>query len=134
MYTSGGPDGGDFEEFLEAGIYYIIISSWAPPQTVDYLINLSFQGLGVDDDKLQSSINILPNPTFNKFTVSINNTGLKDIILEMIDISGQVVYHNQVKSVYGFNEEIDATSFARGIYYLRVIDGVEIIIEKVIIH
>jgi len=29
-----GPDGGEFEERFDPGTYYVIISSWAPPQTV----------------------------------------------------------------------------------------------------
>jgi hypothetical protein len=126
--------GGEFEAYIEAGTYYVIISSWAPPQTVDYLLNLSFQGLGVDNDELQSSINVYPNPTNDIFTVSINNKNVRDIILELVDISGQTVYRNQAKSVYSYTAEIDASSFARGIYYLKVNDGENVQIKKMVVQ
>ena len=68
------------------------------------------------------------------FTVLISNTEVSDITLELVDISGQVVYKNQVKSVYSYTEEIDASTFARGIYYLRVNDGENVQIKKVVIQ
>ncbi len=39
---AGGPNGGSFSSTVQSGKYYVIISSWAPPQTVDYTLNLQF--------------------------------------------------------------------------------------------
>jgi hypothetical protein len=132
--SASGPNGGDFEKRIEAGTYYVIISTWAPPQTVDYLLNLSFRGLGVDDDQLLSSMKVYPNPTSGMFTVSISNTEAKDMTLELVNISGQTVYRNEVKSVYSYTEEIDASAFAKGVYYLKVNDGQDVRIEKIVVQ
>jgi hypothetical protein len=131
---ASGPNGGDFEKRIAAGTYYVIISTWAPPQTVDYLLNMSFRGLGVDNDQLLSSMTVYPNPTEGRFTVSINNTEAMDMTLELVNISGQTVYRNEVKSVYSYTEEIDASAFARGVYYLKVNDGKEVKIEKIVVQ
>jgi len=44
------------------------------------------------------------------------------------------VFRNEAKSVYSYTEEIDASSFASGVYYLRVNDGENVQINKVVIQ
>ena len=130
----GGPNGGTIEKKIAAGTYFVIISTWSPPQTVDFLLNLTFRGTGVDNSELMSKLNVYPNPTDGKFTVSISNNEALDMTLELVNISGQVVYRNEVKAAYNYNEEIDATLFAKGVYYLKVNNGQGVKIEKVVIQ
>jgi hypothetical protein len=131
----GGPNGGEFTKRIGAGEYYVIISTWAPPQTVDYLLNMSFsEGSGIDDNSLSSNLTVYPNPTNGEFTVSISNAEATDLTVELVNISGQVVYRNEVKAVYSYNENIDASEFAKGVYYLKVNDGTEVKVEKVVIQ
>ena len=131
----GGPNGGQFRKKIVAGTYFVVISTWAPPQTVDYLLNMSWEsGAAVDNSDLMSSLNVYPNPTNGKFTVSINNPEAANMTLELVNISGQVVYRNEVKGAYSYNEDIDASSFAKGVYYLKVNDGNAVKVEKVVVQ
>ena len=130
---ASGPNGGEQTKRIQPGTYYVIVSTWAPPQTVDYLLNMSFQGLGVDNNELASSMSVYPNPTQGMFTVSISNAEAADMTLELVNISGQTVYRNEVKSVYSYTEEIDASAFAKGVYYLKVNDGKEVHYDKLVI-
>ena len=132
-YT-GGPMGGQFEKRIQGGTYYVIISTWAPPQTVDFLLNLRFRGTGVDDNALMGNLSVFPNPTNGKFTVSVSNAEASDMTIELVNISGQVVYRNNVKAAYSYTEEIDASEFAKGVYYLKVNDGNGVKIEKVVVQ
>ncbi len=95
---------------------------------------MSFRGLGVDNDELTSSLKVYPNPASGQFTVSITNAEASDLILELVNISGQVVYRNQVKSVYSYNEQIDTGSLSSGIYYLRVNNGQESRVKKIVVR
>ena len=131
---ASGPMGGSFEKRIQAGTYFVIISTWAPPQTVDFLLNMSFRGTGVDDSELMSNLSVFPNPTTGEFNVSISNAEASDLTLELVNISGQVVYRNEVKGVYDYTEKIDATEFAKGVYYLKVNNGEGVKIEKVVIQ
>ncbi len=131
----GGPTGGQFRKKIAAGTYYVIISNWAPPQTLDYLINLSWEGTStVENESLVNSLNVYPNPARDKFTVSVNNQEATNLTLELVNISGQVVYHHELKYVFGIQEEIDASSFAKGVYYLKVNTGKETAVRKVVIQ
>jgi len=133
--SASGPNGGQFRKKIAAGTYFVIVSSWAPPQTVDYLLQLSWEsGSAVDNNDLANSLNVYPNPTSGKFTVSITNAEAADMILELVNISGQVVYRNEVKAAYSYNEELDASQFAKGVYYLKVNDGKEVRVEKVVVE
>ncbi|MCD6333492.1 MAG: T9SS type A sorting domain-containing protein, partial [Bacteroidales bacterium] len=131
----GGPNGGEFRKRIQAGTYYVIISTWAPPQTVDYLLNMSWEeGSGVDDNSLMTNLSVFPNPTNGEFTVSISNAEISDLTLELVNISGQVVYRNEVKGVYSYTDKIDASEFAKGVYYLKVNNGEEVKVEKVVVQ
>jgi hypothetical protein len=130
----GGPNGGEFTKRIPEGFYYVIISTWAPPQTVDFLLNMSFRGVGVDDNSLQSSLSVFPNPTSGRFTVSISNAEATDMTLELVNISGQVVYRTEVKAAYSYTDEIDAGHFAKGVYYLKVNDGTTVKVEKIVVN
>jgi hypothetical protein len=133
---TGGPTGGPgFRKKIPAGTYFVIISTWAPPQTVDFLLNMSWEtGSAVDNSDLMTSMNVYPNPTNGKFTVSISNAEATDMILELVNISGQVVYRNEVKAAYSYNEDIDASTFAKGVYYLKANSAKGVKIEKVVVQ
>jgi hypothetical protein len=133
---ASGPNGGNFNKRVQPGRYYVIVSTWAPPQTVDYLMNLSFEELttGIDETDLTGEISVYPNPTHGKFRYSISLGEPSDLIIELVNTSGQVVYRNEVTGAYTFSEELDARFYANGVYYLKVNDGKEIKIKKLVVY
>jgi hypothetical protein len=78
------------------------------------------KSMGVDLNSLISSINVYPNPTNGEFTLAITNTQVLDLNILVTNIQGQTVYQNQVKSVLNYQENIDLTQFAKGMYFLKV--------------
>ncbi|MFH0761623.1 MAG: T9SS type A sorting domain-containing protein [Bacteroidota bacterium] len=132
---TGGPNGGKFRKKIEAGTYYVIISSWSPPQAIDYLLNLSFEGVSdVENDDLTSSLMVYPNPSHDRFTVAVSFDVPTELCLELVSLRGQVVYRNEIPAAYSIREEIDVSGFAKGIYYLRVNNGKELRIRKVVVE
>ena len=57
-----------------------------------------------------------------------------DLMLELVNLSGQSVYRHELKSVFGIQEEIETSGFAKGVYYLKVNTGKDTAIRKVIIQ
>ena len=76
--------------------------------------------MGVDMNSLTSSINVYPNPTDGEFTLAVTNNQVSDLNILVTNIQGQAVYQNQVKSVLNYQENIDLTRFAKGVYFLKV--------------
>ncbi len=131
----GGPNGGQFRKKIAAGTYFVIISNWAPPQTLDYLLNLSWEGTSaVENESLVNTLNVFPNPAQDKFTISVTSGEAMDLMLELVNLSGQSVYRHELKSVFGIQEEIETSGFAKGVYYLKVNTGKDTAIRKVIIQ
>jgi hypothetical protein len=76
--------------------------------------------MGVDLSALTSSVSVYPNPSEGQFTLSVTNEQVTDLNISVTNIQGQVVYQNQVKSVMDYQENINLTEFARGMYFLKV--------------
>ncbi|MFC2118381.1 T9SS type A sorting domain-containing protein [Bacteroidota bacterium] len=132
---AGGSMGGSFNKRIEPGDYYCVVSSWAPPQTLDFYFNLKLQtSEGVEDVELTSGMEVYPNPSDGKFTLNVNRDEFTDLVIELTDVTGQVLYRNDVKSVMSYTELIDISSFAKGIYHLRVNDGTKADVKKVVIN
>ena len=82
------------------------------------------KSLGVDVNALTASVNVYPNPSGGEFTLSVTNTQVADLNILVTNIQGQPVYQNRVKSVLNYQENIDLTPFAKGMYFLKVNDQV----------
>jgi hypothetical protein len=78
------------------------------------------KSLGINNNALASSINAYPNPTQGLFTLAVTNAQVMDLNITVTNIQGQTVYQNQVKSVLNYQENIDLSSFAKGMYFLKV--------------
>jgi hypothetical protein len=88
------------------------------------------KSMGVDLNSLTSSVNVYPNPTDGEFTLAVTNTGITDLNILVTNIQGQAVYQNQVKSVLNYQENINLTQFAKGMYFLKVNNQVMKVLVK----
>lgn len=78
------------------------------------------KSLGIADNSLISSVTAYPNPSDGQFTLNITNTRVSDLKITVMNIQGQTVYQNQVKSALNYQQTIDLTAFAKGMYFLKV--------------
>ncbi len=88
------------------------------------------KSLGVDLNSLTASVNVYPNPTEGLFTLAVTNAQVLDLNILITNIQGQVVYQNLVKSVLTYEENIDLTQFAKGMYFLKVNNQVTKLVVK----
>jgi hypothetical protein len=76
--------------------------------------------VGVTEQTLAGGVTLYPNPNNGAFTITIN-ADLGDLLIEVVDLSGRVVYssmENDVKA--GFNKQISLDDIASGAYMLRM--------------
>ena len=83
---------------------------------------------------LNEQIYIYPNPNKGIFNIVVKTGEKTDLIIELMNIQGQIVYRNNVKGVLTFIDEIDVSGLAKGIYYLRVNTGKQVKVEKVVVY
>jgi len=70
--------------------------------------------MGIEENALENSFSLYPNPTSNKIFVSIADMDFVDSEIEIVNYLGQSVFKTK------FRNEIDISSLSDGIYILRL--------------
>ncbi len=85
-------------------------------------LNLSAIG---EETKAKPGMVIFPNPVSDEVTIRIDNLPVhRSIVIKLLDGVGQVVREAQLSSIAaGVDYKLDMHSFAKGIYFLQVLDG-----------
>ncbi len=93
-------------------IYYIVISSWSAPQTINYTLNITLISLAVEDFKFENSISLYPNPAekelFFETTHEIRSA-------KIFNINGQLISTVNVP-----NNKILVEQLSQGLYFVEL--------------
>ncbi len=90
--------------------------------------------IGMEELPVETTVSVYPNPTRDNFNVVVTSGQSADITIELISLQGQLIYTNKAENVENYHEVINTTEFAKGVYYLRVNNGSDLKIEKVIVQ
>jgi hypothetical protein len=100
-------------------------------ETVDITVD-NCTGIATND---ATAIEVYPNPTSGLFTMSIANSTIATVTISVVDMHGKIVYNNLTKGLASeFQEVIDLSGLAKGMYFVQMNFGSETKIEKLIIH
>ena len=80
------------------------------------------------------NIQIYPNPNNGLFRLIVNNTKSESPGIEIMNIHGQILFRNVINNSTGFSKSIDLTKFGKGLYLLRINDGNNTKVEKILIR
>jgi streptogramin lyase len=80
--------------------------------------------------EIDKRINIFPNPSNGKFQITSSEVGIQK--LEIYDALGKVVYSNSEFKQQKSNE-IDLSQYQKGIYFIKIYDGIKYYTEKIVI-
>lgn len=89
-------------------------------------------GVGVDNG-FASGIHIFPNPSNDKFFVAFRDQLNADITLSVVNPVGQVLRTLTVNPSLQPNSLIDLSSEANGIYFIRIENGAQSAVRKVVL-
>ena len=114
-------------------------------QTGDYIFNLTTVDgcdsiivlhltvlTAIDGHAMTSSMNVYPNPTTDKVNVqlTVNNESLNDGEIRLYDMYGKWL---RTVKVEGKVTELDLSSFAAGVYFVKAIEGQQLIgVRKIV--
>lgn len=87
----------------------------------------------LEDENVSSSLQIWPNPATEIAHIGFNSTPDKESILQLIDITGRVVYSTTLQNQESYTQtDISMVPFAGGIYFVAVIQDGRIESKRVI--
>ena len=92
----------------------------------DYIGPLITLGIFVAAEEVDGvqEITLYPNPTSGRAFVDVKLLKNMDVQMRLLNLSGQVVFQSQQENATSFNQEIDLSGQAPGMYILQVIaDG-----------
>lgn len=87
--------------------------------------------VGIEDILKSKAFQIYPNPANDKLFIVINNQIEDSYEIRIINISGQVV---KIFTSYNNKQELDISSIAKGIYFVKIISDNISDEQKLIIH
>ncbi len=79
-------------------------------------------------------ITYFPNPATEKLNLVFENKKNTDILIEIININGQVMYNNKLSNVLDEVKQIDVNPFTSGVYFIRFRINDEYYLKKLIIQ
>ena len=85
------------------------------------------------EDKEITNFKLFPNPNKGEFTLTLDSKSAK-VNVEIFDIRGRLIYNKDYNSSGSFNQQINLNNVSKGIYLVKVKDGVNIRTEKIIIE
>jgi len=89
----------------------------------------------IEDQNLETNLNIAPNPANDYIYVAYNSTSNQKINIQLFNAFGQLVYSYDDKATNSkYKNIIDVSAFESGIYLLRLIEGKKISTEKIIVQ
>ncbi|MES2139916.1 MAG: T9SS type A sorting domain-containing protein [Bacteroidota bacterium] len=117
-------------------IFYNVTGSWNNSPFAGSLMMHPVFGIadyyaGIDspDSKNKNTISVYPNPANDKLYINLNSdNGSEKITYSIIDLYGRAVLENKSDSA----EYIDISSLAEGVYFIRIVDGVQVSTNKFI--
>lgn len=82
-------------------------------------------------EEAETEVKIYPNPTSDKIQINLNDSfALNNVRCELYDYSGKLIMSSNMTNT---NQEIDLSSFAKGVYLLNIVDGDKIIVTQKIV-
>ena len=90
---------------------------------------------GVEEFSFTNDVNVYPNPNNGMFNISITNANFNNLTISINDVEGREVYASQDK-IGGteFSKQINLDELAKGVYYIKLSNGTETNIKKLVIQ
>ncbi len=116
------------------GTYTVTLTVTGPCGTDVYTQVVVITQVGLQDYDLASTLSLFPNPNDGTFTLSFDFAKAKDVTVEVLDVTGRVVYSDIEKQVLGYNKQIGLENAGSGMYLIRIMTTEGIVTEKMVIQ
>ncbi len=116
------------------GTYTVTLTVTSPCGTDTYTMTVVITQVGIQDNDLAQTLSLYPNPNDGNFTIAFDFTTEKDVIVEVMDMSGRVIYTDSQKNILGYNKHIGLVDTESGMYIVRIMTTDGVVTEKVTIQ
>jgi PKD repeat protein len=107
------------------GVYTVTLTVTGPCGTDTYTQTITITDVGMEDNELENTLSVYPNPNTGVFTVNFAFAEAKDVTIRLTDVAGREISTIQQDGVLSYNHEMGAESLSNGVYFLTIttVDG-----------
>lgn len=116
------------------GTYTVTLTVSGPCGSDTYTFVITISQVGLQDNDLSNTLSLFPNPNDGNFTLSFDFTKSKDVTVQVLDVSGRVVFNDQENNVMNYDKQIGLENAEQGMYFVRIITTDGVVTEKVMIQ
>jgi hypothetical protein len=83
---------------------------------------------------LISNLDVYPNPSKDVFNISFNSDEIQDLTIRILNVMGAEVYREDKQEFVGeYIKQVSLGYYGKGIYFLEIQTGDDIINKKIIL-
>ncbi|MFK7774480.1 MAG: T9SS type A sorting domain-containing protein [Saprospiraceae bacterium] len=102
--------------------------------TYDYCCN-SELNVEMSDEIMENDFSVFPNPTDGITQLKFQSGERSDLKISLTDVAGHQLLQSEVKDFNGFyNEVLDLTDYAAGLYFVQIMQGERVWTEKIVLQ
>ncbi len=131
-----GDDWGCFTQQTNDGGYILAGYTKSFGSNYDvYIVKTDLNGIAGFEQLFTSNASCIlyPNPSNGIFNININNSFEKSAIIEILDITGSIIFSNECDLTYSNSTQIDMSGYNSGLYFVRIFIGPITLIKRVVI-
>jgi PKD repeat protein len=116
------------------GTYTVTLTVTGPCGSDTYTQVITISQVGLQDADLSNSLSLFPNPNDGKFTLSFDFTKAKDVTIQVLDVTGRIVYSDEQKGITSYNKQVGLENAESGMYSVRIITTEGVVTEKIVVQ
>ena len=84
---------------------------------------------GIESVNTNEKLKIYPNPTSDKLSIDLSSFNDKEIVIDIIDLSGKLI--STSTKIGGTTVDLEMSQFTKGLYHIRIHTENGLIVQKV---
>jgi len=88
-------------------------------------------GLSINNSN-SNNLNVYPNPFTNNISIQMPNITAKSVDVEIVDITGKIIYSENVLTNSENEVNVNANNLTKGIYILKILNDNQVFTKKII--
>ncbi len=121
-------------DYTSNGTYTVTLTVTGPCGTDTYTQVITITQVGMQDTDLANTLSLFPNPNDGMFTLSFSFEKAKDVTVEVLDVTGRLVYSDRQNGITLYNKQIGIENADQGMYMVRIITTEGVATQKIIIQ
>jgi len=119
-----------------SGRFYLVFSSNNANRGMGWELNYEADNVGIDENaEIFDHLSIYPNPADKQLNISFVSQTSENVVVSLVNMTGVTMYENTlVSNNSAYNNAIDVSEFAKGIYILRIHSEESDVVRKIVIE